>query len=102
MQVGAAGLAEPVNAAPAPPCDVRKTLTADKYDALRPLTTGYNGAPGMYPQATGMPMQMQGTGMPMGGNMMMPGMMPQMTGYNPQMGQMGQGQMGWQQNPYGY
>ncbi len=66
-------------------------LTADKYDALRPLTTGYNGAPGMFPQNTGMPMQMQGTGMPgmMGGGMMNPGMgqgmYPQATGYNQQM-----------------
>ena len=74
-----------------------------KYDALRPLATGecssstrtdicsveaeltlcagYNGAPGMMPQQTGM---------------MNNGMMPQMTGYNPQlMGYMGQ------QNPYG-
>lgn len=60
---------------------------AQKYDALRPLTTGYNGGPqGLYPQATGMPMQMQATGMP--------GMMPQMTGYNPQMGYM-------PPNPYG-
>lgn len=73
--------------------------TLDKYDALRPLTTGYNGAPGMMPQMTGMPMQMQQTGMMggggMGGGM---GMMPNMTGYNPQMGQ----QMGYMgQNPYG-
>ncbi|ORY24778.1 hypothetical protein BCR39DRAFT_545879 [Naematelia encephala] len=76
-----------------------------KYDSLRPLTTGYNGAPGqmmmsqptgMIPQQTGMMgngmgmgmMQGQQTGMPMG----MGGMVPQMTGYNPQMGYMGQGQ----------
>ncbi|BEI84339.1 hypothetical protein CcaverHIS002_0409430 [Cutaneotrichosporon cavernicola] len=72
---------------------------ANKYDALRPLTTGYNGAPGMFPQNTGMPMQMQGTGMPMGGMMPMgQGMYPQATGYNPQMmgqyGQYGQGGYG--------
>lgn len=68
--------------------DRRASLTiSDKYDALRPLTTGYNGAPQMYPQATGMPMQMQQTGMPNMG-MGMPGVMPQMTGYNPQMGYM--------------
>lgn len=88
-----------------------------KYDALRPLTTGYNGGPGMMPQATGM--MPQATGM-MGGGMghmggmgmgmmgpqqtgMMPqqtgyggagmgGMMPQMTGYNPYAQQPGYGQ----------
>ncbi|WRT69028.1 uncharacterized protein IL334_006011 [Kwoniella shivajii] len=71
---------------------------SNKYDALRPLTTGYNGAPGqMMPQQTGfgggmMPQQTGFNG----------GMMPNMTGYNPGMmgnGYMGQGQ---QQNPYGY
>ncbi|WWD21143.1 hypothetical protein CI109_105624 [Kwoniella shandongensis] len=74
---------------------------ANKYDSLRPLTTGYNGAPGMMPQPTGMMMPQQTgmmpqqqTGMMMGG-----GMMPQMTGYNPMMGYQQQGQ---QQNPYGY
>ena len=56
----------------------------DKYDSLRPLTTGYNGPPQqMMPQQTGY------------------GMMPQMTGYNPQMGMGQMGYMG-QQNPYGY
>lgn len=62
--------------------------TANKYDALRPLTTGYNGGPGMMPQMTGMPMQQ--TGMPMNNGM---GMMPNMTGYNPYMQQ---------QSPFGY
>ncbi|ORX39089.1 hypothetical protein BD324DRAFT_587922 [Kockovaella imperatae] len=64
-----------------------------KYDALRPLTTGYNGAPGMMPQQTGMMMPQQTGMMPQQTGY---GMMPQMTGYNPQMGYMGQNN-----NPYG-
>ncbi|KIR26661.1 hypothetical protein I309_04430 [Cryptococcus deuterogattii LA55] len=72
---------------------------AGKYDALRPLTTGYNGAPGMMPQQTGMMAQPTGM-MPQQTGMMgmqgqgMPGMMPQMTGYNPMMYQ--------NQTGYGY
>ncbi|WWC91237.1 uncharacterized protein L201_006179 [Kwoniella dendrophila CBS 6074] len=71
---------------------------ANKYDALRPLTTGYNGAPGqMMPQQTGFNgMMPQQTGFN--------GMMPNMTGFNPNMmtgnGYMGQQNQG--QNPYGY
>ncbi|WWD06734.1 hypothetical protein V865_004829 [Kwoniella europaea PYCC6329] len=71
---------------------------ANKYDALRPLTTGYNGAPSqMMPQQTGFGgMMPQQTGF---------GMMPNMTGFNPNMmgnGYMGQQGQGGQQNPYGY
>lgn len=89
-------------------CD---TDNVGKYDALRPLTTGYNGGPnmggmggmmpqqtgmmgmnnmggmgGMMPQQTGMMMNQQQTGMYGGG------MMPQMTGYNPYAGQNQYGQ----------
>lgn len=72
---------------------------SNKYDALRPLTTGYNGSM-QQPMQTGM--MMQPTGM-MGNNMGMMGMQqtgmmgmgPQMTGYNPYMQQQ-------QQNPFGY
>ncbi|WVN87949.1 uncharacterized protein L203_103146 [Cryptococcus depauperatus CBS 7841] len=77
--------------------------SANKYDALRPLATGYNGAPGgmmaqptgMYPQQTGMPM---GGMMPQLNGMPMQGMMPQMTGFNPNMiyqQQQGQGGFGY-------
>ncbi|WWC73129.1 uncharacterized protein I206_107095 [Kwoniella pini CBS 10737] len=73
--------------------------SSNKYDALRPLTTGYNGAPGqMMPQQTGygMGMMPQQTGYNMG-------MMPNMTGYNPMMGNGYQQQQQNQgQNPYGY
>ncbi|WVQ81211.1 hypothetical protein IAT38_003333 [Cryptococcus sp. DSM 104549] len=78
--------------------------SSNKYDALRPLTTGYNGAPGMMPQQTGMGMMPQQTGMMgmqgmQGVQGMQGGMMPQMTGYN-------QGMMYQQQQPgqggYGY
>ena len=75
---------------------------AGKYDALRPLTTGYNGGPGMMgggmmPQQTGMMggMMPQQTGMMMGSQqtgMYGGGMMPQMTGYNPYAGQNQYGQ----------
>ncbi|WVQ93256.1 hypothetical protein IAU59_000322 [Kwoniella sp. CBS 9459] len=90
---------------------------SNKYDALRPLTTGYNGAPGgMMPQQTGLMPQQTGMMPPGVGMGMLPqqtgmmgmgmggGMMPQMTGYNPMMGNggyMGQ-QQGQGQNPYGY
>ncbi|ODO01433.1 hypothetical protein I350_06252 [Cryptococcus amylolentus CBS 6273] len=82
---------------------------AGKYDALRPLTTGYNGGmmpqqTGMYPQQTGMygqqtgvPQQQMQQGMvqqQMG--MPMSGMMPQMTGWNPN------GGMYQNQGGYGY
>ncbi|KAK8843340.1 hypothetical protein IAR55_006996 [Kwoniella newhampshirensis] len=74
---------------------------ANKYDSLRPLTTGYNGGPGMMTQQTGMMMPQQtGMMMPQQTGMMTGGMMPQMTGYNPMMGYQQQGQGG--QNPYGY
>lgn len=96
---------------------------AEKYDSLRPLTTGYNGGPGggMMSQPTGMGMGMQQTGMGMGGmpmqqtgmgmqgmggmqqqqqpGMQYPGyMMGQMTGFNPQQ----QGGFGYGQNGQGY
>lgn len=70
-----------------------------KYDALRPISTGYNGAPGMMPQQTGMMAQPTGM-MPQQTGMMgiqgqgMPGMMSQTTGYNPMMYQ--------NQTGYGY
>ncbi|OXG22921.1 hypothetical protein C367_03848 [Cryptococcus neoformans Ze90-1] len=72
---------------------------AGKYDALRPISTGYNGAPGMMPQQTGMMAQPTGM-MPQQTGMMgmqgqgMPGMMSQTTGYNPMMYQ--------NQTGYGY
>ncbi|KAI9636713.1 uncharacterized protein MKK02DRAFT_26463 [Dioszegia hungarica] len=75
--------------------DEQRPQDSGKYDALRPLTTGYNGAPGMMPQQTGMGMMPQQMGM-MGGMGMQPtgmgqGMMgPQMTGYNPYAGQQNQ------------
>ena len=71
------------------------TDSVEKYDALRPLTTGYNGAPqmGMMSQQTGM--MPQATGMNMGMNGGMNGM-GQMGG-----GQMGGGQMGMQQTGMG-
>jgi hypothetical protein len=51
----------------------------DKYDALRPLTTGYNGAPGQQQPMGGMMPQQTGMGMGYPGMMM-----NQMTGFNPQ------------------
>lgn len=63
-----------------------------KYDALRPISTGYNGAPGMMPQPTGM--MPQQTGMMGIQGQGMPGMMSQTTGYNPMMYQ--------NQTGYGY
>ncbi|KAL7421316.1 cytoskeletal protein binding protein [Cryptotrichosporon argae] len=56
---------------------------ANKYDALRPLTTGYNGAPGMVPQPTGYGMVPQPTGYG--------GMPPQQTGMFAQPTGMGMG-----------
>lgn len=92
--------------------DEQRPQDSGKYDALRPLTTGYNGGPmqtGMMPQQTGMGgmggmngmngmgggMMPQQTGMMMGQQqtgMYGGGMMPQMTGYNPYAGQNQYGQ----------